>query len=330
MARSSDDSEMTQLDRMTATEWMDAHGWTSGRLRWLIAYACRDDYGCLPEDTSAWAAAFYFASRVRQSGRAPQSIVTWPEGNGRLVLHLADAARGHIRERSLAASVVPGRDAVEVVVSCPEGRRRIRAQQVVFAAPRFVARYVIRDFRDHPPAYLDEFQYGAWMVANLALRDRPLERGFPLAWDNVGYESPSLGYVCATHQLDIDRGPTVFTYYFPLCDSNPKIARERLLSTTRDEWAEVALADLSRAHVDIDSLVTEIDVIRWGHAMIRPRPGFLWGEARRKATASYRGIYFAHTDMSGMALFEEALWHGVRAAEEVMKVRGIPCKSFLE
>jgi hypothetical protein len=29
-------------------------------------------------------------------------------------------------------------------------------------------------------------------------------------------------------------------------------------------------------------------------------------------------IHFANTDLSGVALFEEALYHGVRAAEEIV------------
>jgi hypothetical protein len=156
------------------------------------------------------------------------------------------------------------------------------------------------------------------MVANLTLSARPAGRGFPPAWDNVLYESPSLGYVTATHQKLLDHGPTVLTYYYPLIDDDPRLARRRLLEAGRDEWAEVVLSDLERAHPDLRRLVTRLDVGRWGHAMVRPRPGLLFGGAREAATRPYRGIHFAHTDLSGMALFEEAFHHGVRAAEEVL------------
>ena len=146
-------------------------------------------------------------------------------------------------------------------------------------------------------------------------------RGFPLAWDNVFYDSPSLGYVVATHQRGLDRGPTVFTYYYPLTDADPRQARSRLIAAGRDEWAEVALADLTRAHPDIRELTERLDVMRWGHAMIRPQPGFMWSESRRAAAVSYRGIHFAHSDLSGVALFEEAFYHGTRAADEVLARR---------
>jgi hypothetical protein len=159
------------------------------------------------------------------------------------------------------------------------------------------------------------------MVANLTLRDRPSPSpGFPLAWDNVLYDSPSLGYVVSTHQRGLDHGPTTFTYYYPLCDPDSRRARSHLLATDRDAWADIALTDLSRAHPDLRKLTARIDVMRWGHAMIRPTPGFVTSAARIRASAPFRNIHFANTDLSAVPLFEEALYHGVRAAEEVSDV----------
>ena len=110
----------------------------------------------------------------------------------------------------------------------------------------------------------------------------------------------------------------MFTYYYALCDADPKQARSRLLATDRGEWADVALTDLARAHPEIRSLTERLDVMRWGHAMIKPRPGFVWSEARRAASKPYRGIHFANTDLSGVPLFEEAFYHGTRAADEIL------------
>jgi hypothetical protein len=167
------------------------------------------------------------------------------------------------------------------------------------------------------------------MVANLFLADRPRAGfGFPEAWDNVLYESPSLGYVIATHQRGFERGPTVHTYYYPLTDADPRAARTRLLSAGRDEWAEVALSDMQRAHRDIRALTRRLDVMRWGHAMIRPRVGFQWGGARVKAQAPHGRVHFANTDLSGVALFEEAFDHGLRAAEEVLAARGVKSETM--
>ena len=323
----SDDTEVTALDRLSMAEWMDQRGLTSPRLRWWVEYACRDDYGMTLQQTSAWAGLFYFCSRVVVAQTESQSLITWPEGNGRLVRHLFERVKDNIQLDRAAVELIPvsesGRDRVDVITvdSARRNPRGFRANRVIFAAPHFMARHVVRPYRDNPPPHLSEFQFGSWMVANLTLKDRPKQtspRDFPLAWDNVLYESPSLGYVVATHQRGMDHGPTVFTYYYPLVDESPRVARTRLLDTDWRGWAEIALSDLARAHPDIRNLVERLDVMRWGHAMIRPRTGFMWGQARREGAKPFRGIHFAHSELSGVALFEEAFDVGFRVAEEIL------------
>jgi glycine/D-amino acid oxidase-like deaminating enzyme len=348
VANSSDDAEASALDRVSMAEWMDARGLNSARLRWLVDYACRDDYGLTTEQASAWAGLFYFASRMRRPGAESQPLITWPEGNGRLVRHLYEQSRARVRLGLAAADIRPhesqkgsgaaedgrrgARGGADVVGVTHDGKSAFgfRAEQVVFAAPQFLTKYLLKPYREGAlPAHVSEFQYGAWMVANLFLEDRPRQgAGFPLAWDNVLYESPSLGYVVATHQRGLDRGPTVFTYYYPLTDADPRAARARLLSAGRDAWADIALSDLQRAHQDIRALTRRLDVMRWGHAMIRPRTGFLWGGARAAARRPFGPVHFAHTDLSGVALFEEAFDHGLRAAEEVLAARGLKSESM--
>jgi protoporphyrinogen oxidase len=323
----SDDPEVTELDGITMGEWLDGRGLTSPRLRWWVDYGCRDDYGTTLDQTSAWAGLFYHASRVAKAGEESRPLITWPEGNGRLVSHLSRTAGARVRTGLAVTSVEPspgGRSGVRVIAVGHDGTSAtgFDVERVIFAAPHFLKRYVIQSWSDNQPSGQDDFRYSAWMVANLFLKDRPLSRGFPLAWDNVFYESPSLGYVVATHQRGLDHGPTVFTYYYPLCDTDDRAARSRLLAMSRDECADVAMSDLRRAHRDIDSLVERLDVMKWGHAMISPRPGFIWGRSRAAAARQYRGIHFAHSDLSGIAIFEEAFYHGIRAAEEVLAAMG--------
>ncbi len=59
-------------------DWLAQQGFDSPPLRWYINYACRDDYGALAKDTSAWAGVQYFASREPEE----KGPLTWPEGNG--------------------------------------------------------------------------------------------------------------------------------------------------------------------------------------------------------------------------------------------------------
>ena len=219
----------------------------------------------------------------------------------------------------MVVSVVPTEKGVDVVCLTDGQVRGFHCEKLIYASPIFTAPYVIRGFADDAPFAANAFQHNSWFVTNLFLKDRPkprFSRDFPLAWDNVLYESPSLGYVNATHQKGIDYGPTVWTYYYPMC--HEENGRTKLFNYTWRDLADVCMTDLARAHPEIYELTDRIDIMRWGHAMISPRPGFIWGEQRRKAMEPYGNIHFAHTDLSGIALFEEAFYHGLRAASRVL------------
>lgn len=320
LASCSDDAEVTQLDKVTFADWLRQNGFTSERLYWYCDYATRDDYGLKADQASAWVGLFYFCSRVRKSGAESQPFITCPEGNGQFVNHFYETAKGNVRRSQMVVSVVPNESGVDVICLDLGELRGLHCEKVIYASPMFTAPYVIQGFRDDEPFAVSEFQHNAWFVANLFLKDRPKPRfakDFPLSWDNVLYESPSLGYVTATHQNGIDYGPTILTYYYPMC-AEPN-GRTTLFNYDWKQLADVCLTDLARAHPDIYDLTTRLDVMRWGHAMISPRPNFIWSGIREKAVLPYRNIHFAHTDLSGVALFEEAFYHGLRASGEILQ-----------
>ena len=319
VASCSDDVEATSLDRITFAEWLAQKGLTSERLLWYCDYACRDDYGLKLDQTSAWAGLFYFCSRVQKSGDESQQFITFPEGNGRFVNYFTDRLNGKILRSHAVVSIQSNASGVDVVCLASGEIRGIHCRKLIFSSPIFTAPYVIRGFAEEVEFSTSEFQHNAWFVANLFLKDRPMPRfarDFPLSWDNVIYDSPSLGYVNATHQKGMDYGPAIFTYYYPMCREPD--GRTKLFNYSWRELADVCLTDMSRAHPDIYELCERLDIMRWGHAMISPRPNFIWSGIREEAIRPWRNIHFAHTDLSGIALFEEAFYHGLRAADEVM------------
>ncbi|HWW22066.1 MAG TPA: hypothetical protein VNZ06_14800, partial [Steroidobacteraceae bacterium] len=109
------------------------------------------------------------------------------------------------------------------------------------------------------------------------------------------------------------RRDTVITYYWPLSDQDPATSRTTALKRTLSQWQGFVSADLLRVHPELDGHIENIDVRVWGHAMIRPTPGFIWGDARASATAHQPPIYFAHSDLSGISIFEEAYCRGQSA-----------------
>ena len=204
----------------------------------------------------------------------------------------------------------------------------IEAQHVVWAAPFAFAGRALGG-SDLGTA-LRTYEYAPWLTANLTLTESPyVDHGAPLSWDNVLYDSPSLGYVVATHQgLASHPGPTVLTWYLPLTGESPAEGRKRLLATPRERWAEAALGELAKPHPEIRSITSRVDVFANGHAMVVPRPGVIWGEARRRIGAHKGRLHFAHADASGLSLFEEATDRGVAAAESVLAALGARSESM--
>ncbi len=292
------------LDNMTMSAWLDQQRFDSPYLRWYCDYACRDDYGAHSSDVSAWAGIHYFASREHED----KGPLTWPEGNGWIVQQLMKRIGEKVRTGAPVYSIQKIGTRHRVLTEKTE----YVANVVIFAAPTFLAPYIIEGAQ--PPCGL---VYSPWVTANLTLDRLPRERGSEPAWDNVIFSSPALGYVVATHmslRTRIDR--TVWTWYHALAGGSPAQARAAMLNRQWDYFARYILDDLERAHPDIRQCVSRIDVLRIGHGMARPVPGFL---GAKHPSPDPRVIY-ANSDLSGFSIFEEAQYRGVNAALKALRL----------
>jgi hypothetical protein len=187
------------------------------------------------------------------------------------------------------------------------------ADAVIVATPVLMATRIVEDA---PQARVT---YSPWYTANLTLNRWPRESGFPIAWDNVIFDSQSLGYVVATHQQLREYTPrTVWTHYWALAYQPAQDARRWLLNQDWPALRDRTLADLRRAHPDIDACVARVDIMRLGHAMVRPTPGLLADPAWRAMRDGHDRLFYAHSDLSGLPLFEEAQYRGVVAADRAL------------
>ena len=106
-----------------------------------------------------------------------------------------------------------------------------------------------------------------------------------------------------------------FSHIIIRCATKKTLAPNFSRSTSA-ELADIVLTDLiTRSSEDIRELTERIDMMRWGHAMISPRTNFMWSGARDEAQKPFRNIHFAHSDLSGIALFEEAFFHGMSSGK---------------
>ncbi|MDB5823394.1 MAG: amine oxidase [Herminiimonas sp.] len=323
---SSRDPEWMALDRITFKAWADQQGYRSPTLRWYLDYCCRDDYGRQAEHVSAWAGLHYFCSRSGKADNAEDGAwLTWP-GGLHPVAEAMDKAAGSRRRRGTAVSVKKSSAGVEVLcLDLADGLPRtflVRARKTICAMPLHVAARVVAAIKDYgfDPA-LHMPAYAPWMVSNFMMNAFPEERPeAPLSWDNVVYQQPGLGlgYVVSTHQ-DIRVAPpprTVFTAWTVLSDRSPLDAARWMESATPAELLSVASADLRAAYGwRLAACVERVEITLRPHAMATPLPGFR-SNAGLNALRTLDGpVLFAHGDLSGLSLFEEAAWWGYRAAK---------------
>jgi hypothetical protein len=317
----SKDKEILALDTLTADQFLANHNFKSPYLRWYVNYCCADDYGSGLEETSAWAMVHYFASRKGVAANASSdSVLTWPEGNYWLIQHLKKTFEDKIQSKTIVYKVEHNDSGVEVLCYDAEKNisKKILCRKVIMATPQFINQRIVTNKREIDYAH---FQYAPWMVANLTVKSTFGERrGEQLCWDNVIYGSDSLGYVNAMHQqVQIQGNEKVITYYKPLLGSNVSQLRKSAYEKTYDNWRTLIINDLKIPHPEIEKNVREMNLWIWGHGMIKPSKEFIWSANRVNAfTPIDDKIYFAHADLSGISIFEEAFYQGHKSAKALL------------
>lgn len=325
---SSADPAYGALDKITFKQWMEQNGYTSPTLHWYLNYCCRDDYGTRYDQVSAWAGLHYFCSRGGQAANAgDDALLTWPGGLQPLAARLA-AKSGIERHAGTAISLRRTAGGVEALCftlkdGVPE-TYLVRARKAICAMPLYVAARVVEnigaygfDPTVHTPAY------APWMVANFLMKNFPAELpDAPLSWDNLVYQEPGLGYVVSTHQ-DIRATPpdkTVFSAYIALSDRTPGAARQWMMKASPRELVELASADLKAAYGwKFNANVERVEITLHGHAMAAPVPGFRSNAGLKALREADGPILFAHADLSGFSVFEEAAWWGCEAARKAAR-----------
>lgn len=316
LENSSQNNEYIKLDKISMKEFMLSNGWTSKYLNWYVNYCCRDDYGRSYEKVSAWAGIHFFVSRVGFAANADSnSVLTWPEGNGFLVNYLKKYSQRQIKKNSLVVSVENMEKNCSLIVFDTKEHKytQYNCRNVIYSAPRYTADKVIKNYHSNNLP-----EYSPWLVANITVKNFPLNGDY-LAWDNVNFYSKSLGYIVANHQdLRTMQKEIVLTYYLPLDEKEPWEERKQAYKRSYQDWLDIIILDLEMTHKDFSKYIIQLDVWIWGHGMSSPGINFLWSDKRKNLLKPFGNIFFAHSDMSGISIFEEAQYRGIEAAKSVI------------
>ncbi len=326
-------SERLALDSVNFKTWLSQQGLDDPHLLWYLDYCCRDDYGSGLAGVSAWAGVHYFASRhgfqapgesSKEDPAVSGGVFTWPEGNGWLSEKIAATLGARLQTERLALQVEAKGKSLTVTALNSENIEQWNCQHCILAVPLFISQRLLTG-PHHDQGTLAALQalcgsitHSSWLVANAYL-DRDLRDlgGAAPAWDNVIYGGQGLGYVNAQHQsLRQTNGPTVLTYYQALGEGRE--TRKQLLEQPWQFWHENVLKEFKLAHPDFPERLRHLDIARFGHAMAVPKPG--WHSkplrmARAHLLNANTPLSFAHSDLAGYSVFEEAFTLGVRAGQ---------------
>lgn len=319
---SSMDADFRKLDQLSFREWMHQEGFVCKPLLWYVDYCCLDDFGAPASVVSAWAGIHYYASRRGRAANTPgHAVLTWPEGNHFLVRQLEKTVQSSIQTQTLVCKIVRNPDAVQV--TCFDVQRQqyylIEASKVLVTTPLHTHPYLFPELTERNTRINTSCISYPWAVANLLVKAGDERSGQPESWDNVIFGGKPLGYVHATHQSVLQPGEfRQMTVYMPLAENAPAEERKAAQNRSFDDWMKIILQDLNRAHPDLAVRIEYADIWLWGHGMIAPSVNYLFSGDRDALGRSLdQQVFFAHSDLAGMSIFEEAFYQGVHAARKI-------------
>ena len=319
VSSTTNDPKHKLLDLMTMKEWLVQTGFTTSELFEYVDYCCRDDFGLGIDYVSAWAGIHYFAARKHNAGdKYKENVLTWPEGNARLATHLKKYSKGKTLVNHIVYDVAlaDGKALVTVFDASKNESITIRAGKVIMATPQFVNAYLLPERKK----LSQKFTYAPWLLATLTLTELPDDFSQPLSWDNVIFKGKGLGYIYDQHQsVKQLQDRVVITYYHSFSSADTKKTRKSVYKTSKEYWKDFVISDLKTAHPGIEAFIEQIDIHIVGHGMISPVPEFIFGKAKALSAKSIDNtIYFAHSDLSGISIFEEAFHQGINAVNKML------------
>ncbi len=337
VALTSPDETVRSLDRISMADYLRQQQLSgSPLLRWYVDSRLINEYGTDSSQTSAWSGIHFWAATPRGFDElSPKEqretvVLSWPEGNAFL-------ARGMARElipqqvalERLAVRVRNRPQWAEVTLldTRTGGMRTVRARQVIYAAQKNMIYRVMPELASAGRFEFRSCRYVPWITAAVLVRRLPRAGGGPPAWDNIPYgRGWSLGYISGAHvaKRGADyRGPAILSFYGALY-ANMTAERRELLQGGFEHWAGLIAAELERMHPGIGRDIEQMELHKWAHPMIVPAPDHLWGTERQQMKQPLGRVHFANCDVGGLAVFEEAVYRGIAAAQEVIAALALP------
>jgi protoporphyrinogen oxidase len=321
--------DLQAWDKKTAKDWLrEVDPNIHPHVEEYFQLYCWSSFGASLEELSAAQFANFVAAET-------VGILALPGGNAAIASALVEklrAAKATLATNSIVLEVKNSENGVEVLYEDSSGALRlIHAKAAVMAAPKYVARAIVKGGGHDLEMLWKTVNYRAYLVVNVLLGQKAPSAGYDLfllqgevpepprfggkkrAWADVVFGS------WASHDQD---SRSVLTIYKPLPYEGAKstIVDEGTHERFRLE-AEKELPGLLKDLGIEGNKVEGVRITRWGHALPVAEVGALSNGMIDKLSAPIGRIYFANQDNYLNPAFESAFSSAEAAAEAVRNLR---------
>ena len=320
--KSSRDPKALELFNINFVEYLkNAEMWDE-QVKYVVNYACMDDYGCLASEVSAWVGLHYFACRPYHD--IPQTL-TGSSGNAWLVdAMLQNISKSKMQWNTVLAGLRAHPKGVECLLTNYEGKwwRKV-CSNLVFAGKNHALKYLnkeswyVNQLEKISPLLLREQKI--WLTTQISFESLPSEIKQSLCWDNVDINSSSVGYINANHQLPNSEANQVITHFFPISAKLKWNSRD-LNSKSTAELQQLVINDLKHSSPELIPYIQEMIFRPMHHAMAMPQTmQILPSLSSPKLPLRIENIFLCNSDVYGLPLFEEAFQIGCDTSAAILK-----------
>lgn len=300
----------------------------------LLELYCWSTFGASMQEVSAAIALNYFVAEFGD-------ILVAPAGNASLAerflkLAWAEVPAGNFRSGAVVTDVRRRGELVEVSYVDHVGVVRVqKAETVIMACPKFVARKLLDGLDNDRGDALSQLQYRAYVVANACLDRGPTrdlhdvyllnEGEMPFGQTRRNAHNHGTPDITFANYAQVIKNRTVLTVYYPLPFNEGR--SELLIPDAWDVFSGRIRKDLFEKILPVigyqNSDLKDLRMARWGHALPVAKPGFYWSGAPKALSKPYQEkIFFVNQDNWAAPAIETCAFEAMRWAKEVRTLVG--------
>lgn len=329
------EQEFKYLDNSSLTEVLKkdyGSNLSPALISYLETYA-RASFGSTASEMSAYAFLNFISPEFESH------IYCFQGGNNFTVRLLTEKllARKTILKTSNIVLSVQNKDKQVEVISLDLSTHSLKkylAKKVILGAQKFVAKRIVKDIPKNQLEAMNEMKYRTYFVANVLLKNRPKQVWYDAYFLNTG-DGFASDVVLADYATDEANRKkyTALTIYMPYAmdgkraevlskSSSPELEKNYFQELKSNIATEIARYQEKLEFKTED--IYDINITRWGHALILAGKGQFSRNVFTNASAPIGNIFFANQDKIGVPCVEAAFTSAMMTASEA----GILNKKF--